>query len=81
MKTKEIIYWSLTGLTAIFIALKGLGYINWSLWLIFLPILIPLGILTSIFIIIGTMSLINDRKAHRLEKKLKKEENEQTKET
>lgn len=40
----------LATLTIIFVIAKILGYINWSWWLVFLPVLI--GVAISVFIIL-----------------------------
>jgi len=40
-------------LTLIFVVFKLLGYIDWSWWLVFLPVLIGLGI--SILFLIGLL--------------------------
>jgi hypothetical protein len=40
-----------TVLTLIFVVLKLCGVINWSWWLVFLPTLIPLGILAIVLVL------------------------------
>ena len=42
-----------TVLTLIFVVLKLCGVINWSWWLVFLPTLIPLGILAIVLVLFG----------------------------
>jgi len=39
-------------LTIVFVIAKLWGVINWSWWLVFLPVLIPLGIVLLIFLLI-----------------------------
>ena len=40
-------------LTLLFIAMKFMGYIEWSWWWVFAPVLIPYGILLVVFAIVA----------------------------
>lgn len=48
----------LPGLALLFIGLKLGGVIDWSWWLVMLPILIPFGILFGLVMLAGTIALI-----------------------
>lgn len=48
----------LEGLTLIFASGKVFGFIDWSWWWVFSPVLIPLVIVLLIFTVIGTFILI-----------------------
>jgi hypothetical protein len=45
-------------LTILFIGLKLTGFIDWSWWLVLLPILIPLGIIALALLFIITASIL-----------------------
>lgn len=46
-------------LTIIFVIAKLFGVINWSWWLVFLPVLISLGIAILILGVLGILALID----------------------
>lgn len=49
-------------LTIIFVIAKIFGYVNWSWWIVFLPVIVPIGvalIFTLVLVIYG--SYINKR--------------------
>lgn len=37
--------------TGLLVTLKALGYLDWSWWLVFAPIWVPLSIVISIFVV------------------------------
>jgi len=45
-------------LTLIFISAKVFGFIDWSWWLVCLPVLIPAGILVLALLLIGIIYII-----------------------
>ena len=47
-------------LTIIFVIAKLLGYINWSWWLVFLPVIISWGIVLLILIFAMILAIITD---------------------
>ncbi len=46
-------------LTITFVILKALGYLDWSWWHVFLPVLIPIGIVIFVIVIITITWVIN----------------------
>ena len=50
----------LSTLTIVFVILKALGYLDWSWWLVFLPILIPFGIILFICVVIFIAYMISE---------------------
>jgi hypothetical protein len=45
-------------LTLAFVVLKLTGFISWSWWLVFLPVLIPVIIIIAVLIIAGILALL-----------------------
>jgi hypothetical protein len=58
--TSSFPFFTILGL--IFITLKLLGYLDWSWWLVLLPIWGPMAIGLSVFIGILIFAVINDSK-------------------
>lgn len=61
MEDQKIVYrtpaWG-TMLAVLFVVLKLCKVIDWSWWIVFLPILIPLGLIILMLIILGLISLV-----------------------
>lgn len=55
--------------TLVFFVAKILGYISWSWWLIFSPMLIVVGLFAIVYGIAGIMTLIS---SHKMKKHFKK---------
>lgn len=47
-------------LTLIFVVFKLLGYITWSWWLVFLPIIIPAGIVLLFWLVIIIFAIVSN---------------------
>lgn len=47
-----------TLLFVVFLVLKLTNVITWSWWLVFLPLIIPIGILMLLYMIIGVIAVI-----------------------
>lgn len=45
-------------LSMIFMALKISGTVDWSWWLVLLPVLLPMGLVAFVFLSIGAMLLL-----------------------
>jgi hypothetical protein len=60
-------------LTLLFITLKLTGFINWSWWLVLLPILIPWAIVLGVFGLIGAGLLFVWWESRRIQKRLRAE--------
>lgn len=52
-------------LLIVFIVLKLTGVINWSWWIVTLPITIPIGIVLFIAIIVGLFGIAEESKKNR----------------
>lgn len=55
--------------TVIFFVVKVLGYINWSWWLVFTPMLIALGLFILCY---GTAGIVMLVKTHKAKKELRR---------
>ena len=49
-------------LTIVFIVLKLLKVINWSWWLVFLPLIISVGLFILLIVVVGIIALVTDQK-------------------
>ena len=47
-------------LTLIFVAAKLLGYVTWSWWFVFSPILIPVGVVLAVIGLIAILKVLTD---------------------
>ena len=51
---------SFTLLTVIFACLKLAGVIDWSWWIVFLPILVPVGLVAIVLIVVLFLLVLNE---------------------
>ena len=49
-----------TLLTVIFACLKLAGVIDWSWWIVFLPILVPVGLVAIVLIVVLLLLVLNE---------------------
>ncbi len=62
--------------TLVFFVAKILGYISWSWWLVFSPMLIALGLFVIVYGVAGIISLIDSYKMKKHFKKMFDHEND-----